>query len=259
MKYEAERNILIDSIKQIYQKYSCIGVGKIAQKTQFDLVTDIDCRIEYELIKTIHENFPNDKVHGEETSNNQIITGRTWTIDPIDGTCNMVRSIPLYGVQCALFDDSEVVLSVIYLPHFDEVLFAEQNNGCFLNGKRVHVKQNIDINNAIVSFGDYPHLKHSDIALRQHKAIGCLYPNIAKIRMFGAACIDFALVATGRIDGTVVITKNLWDITPGILMCKEAGAIITNLEGEDYGFGDSGVVATSSHVLSDLIAKAFLK
>ncbi len=257
MKYEAEKNILVKAIEQIYIKYSRNGLGNVVQKTQFDLVTDIDCGIEYELAQIIRQNFPQDKIHGEETSSDQIIEGRTWTIDPIDGTCNMASSIPLYGVQCALFENSEVVFSIIYLPHFDELFFAEQGAGCYLNGKRVFVKQNEDINNAIVSFGDYPHLKVPDISLRQHKAIGYLYPRIAKIRMFGAACIDFSSVACGRTDGTVVITKNLWDIAPGILMCKEAGALLTNLDGEPYHFGDSGVVATAYPILADLIAEAF--
>ena len=155
MKYEAEKNILVKAIEQIYIKYSRNGLGNVVQKTQFDLVTDIDCGIEYELAQIIRQNFPQDKIHGEETSSDQIIEGRTWTIDPIDGTCNMASSIPLYGVQCALFENSEVVFSIIYLPHFDELFFAEQGAGCYLNGKRVFVKQNEDINNAIVSFGDY--------------------------------------------------------------------------------------------------------
>lgn len=257
MKYETEKNMLTQSIKQIYQKYSRIGIGSIVQKTQFDLVTNIDCGIEHELTEAIHKNFPHDKIHGEETSNKQIIEGRTWTIDPIDGTCNMASSIPLYGVQCALFENSEIVFSIIYLPHFCEMLFAERGAGCFLNGTRIYVKQNMSINNAIVSFGDYPHLKVPDISLRQHMAIGRLYPKIAKIRMFGAACIDFSSVASGRTDGTVVITNNLWDIAPGILMCKEAGATLTNLDGNPYRFGDAGVVATSSPTLSTLIAEAF--
>lgn len=257
MRYEAEKNVLMKAIKQIYQKYSRIGISNVVQKTQFDLVTDIDCGIERELTEIIHNSFPQDKIHGEETSNDQIITERTWTIDPIDGTCNMASSIPLYGVQCALFENFEVVFSIIYLPHFCELLFAEQGEGCFLNGRRVFVKQNSDINNAIVSFGDYPHLKVPDTSLRQHKAIGFLYPRIAKIRMFGAACIDFSSVASGRTDGTVVITKNLWDIAPGILMCKEAGALLTNLDGKPYRFGDNGVVVASSPALSTLIAEAF--
>ncbi|MCH5160249.1 MAG: inositol monophosphatase [Clostridiales bacterium] len=257
MKYQKERDFIVAEIKRIYAKYAQQGIDDVTQKTQFDLVTNIDIGIEKELTESILNAFPNDKIHGEETSNTQEIVGRTWTIDPIDGTCNMSGQLPLYGVQCALFEQGEVVFSVIYLPHFGETLVAEKGCGCYLNGKRVEVKRHGTLNNALVSFGDYPHYKTPEVAERQHRAIAHLITQIAKIRMFGAACIDFAFVAAGRTDGTVVITRNLWDIAPGILMCQEAGAILTNLEGQPYKFGDSGVVASATKELSQLIATAF--
>ena len=259
MKFQKEYDIIVAEIKRIYAKYACHGIDNVSQKAQFDLVTNIDIGIEKELTESILKAFPNDKIHGEETSSTQDIVGRTWTIDPIDGTCNMSGQLPLYGVQCALLQDGEIVFAVIYLPHFNEIMVAEKDGGCFLNGKRVTVKRNGTLNNALVSFGDYPHYKKPDVALRQHRAIGQLMTQIAKIRMFGAACIDFAFVAAGRTDGTVVITRNLWDIAPGILTCKEAGAVITNLDGKPYSFGDNGVVASATEELSQLIATAFGK
>ena len=257
MKYQREQDYIVQEIKRIYAKYAEHGIDNVSQKTQFDLVTNIDIGIEKELTESILKAFPNDKIHGEETSSTQEIVGRTWTIDPIDGTCNMSGNLPLYGVQCALLEKGEIVFAVIYLPHFGETMVAEKGCGCFLNGKRVEVKHNGTLNNALVSFGDYPHYKTPEVAQRQHAAIGHLFTKIAKIRMFGAACIDFAFVAAGRTDGTVVITRNLWDIAPGMLMCQEAGAVLTNLDGQPYKFGDNGVVASATKELSQLIAQAF--
>ena len=259
MNYIKERDFIVKEIKRIYAKHVKHGIDNVEQKTQFDLVTNVDVGIEKELTESIKKAFPDDKIHGEETSNNQEIVGRTWTIDPIDGTCNMSSQMPLYGVQCALLENGEIVFAVIYLPHFNETMVAEKGCGCYLNGKRVHVKSNGTLNNALVSFGDYPHYKTPEVAERQHRAIAHLFTKIAKIRMFGAACIDFAFVAAGRTDGTVVITRNLWDIAPGILMCQEAGAVLTNLDGKPYTFSDNGVVACATEELSKLVATAFTK
>lgn len=257
MGFERERKFMIETVPRVYEQCMRNGIDNVMQKTQFDLVTNIDCDIEKQLSEAVLEVFPHDHIHGEENINRESIMDRTWTIDPIDGTCNMACGIPLFGVQCALFEKSEVVFSIVYLPHTQEIITAERGGGCFVNGTRTIVKQSPTINNAIISFGDYPHSKDAKMALRQHSAIKELYPRIAKIRMFGAACIDFASLASGRTDGTVVITKNLWDIAPGILLCKEAGAVLTNLEGAPYKFGDDGVVASANQMIADLITEAF--
>lgn len=254
MKYNLEKEFIINEIKKAYEKYATIKLN-IHQKSQFDLVTDIDLSIEKSLSSAIQSKFPDDKILGEEFSFDEKIVGRVWTVDPIDGTCNMARGIKLYGVQCSLIENGEIVLGVIYLPHFNEVIYATKNNGCFINDTKVTVSDT-SLNNAIVSFGDYPHRTTSEIADMQHLAIKKLYPIIAKIRMFGAACIDFSNVALGRSDGCVVITKNLWDICPGIILCKEAGAIVTNIKGEEYKFGDDGVIASSTKELNELLCKS---
>lgn len=257
MKYSLELSFITKEIAYAFKTYTTHKPNSIIQKTSFDLVTEIDKNIEVYLIEQIHIMFPNDHIHAEETSNDTAITERTWTIDPVDGTCNMAHGLKLYGVQCSLFENDEIVLSAIYLPWHEEMITAVKGEGCYLNGNRVFINPDVEINNAIVSFGDYPHKVTTRIADWQHHAIRQLYSEVAKIRMFGAACIDFSSVALGRIDGTVVITTNLWDIAPGILLCKEAGAIITNLNGEPYVRGSEGIIVTASQCLSERIVDAF--
>lgn len=253
MNYIDEKNFIITEIKKTYENI----VTKefiISQKSQFDLVTDIDLTIEKVLTSAINTKYPNDLIVGEELSFEKKITGRVWTIDPIDGTCNMARDIKLFGVQCSLIENGEIVLGVIYLPFYDEVIYAIKNQGCFLNDKKVGVKEG-EINNSIVSFGDYSH-KYKKLASLQHSSIQFLYPLISKIRMFGAACIDFSNVAIGRTDGCVVMTDNLWDICPGIIICKEAKAFVTNLKGKEFRLGDCGVIVASSKQLSNLLCES---
>ncbi|MBQ6951943.1 MAG: inositol monophosphatase [Clostridia bacterium] len=250
--YQIEKQMIIGEIRKAFSQYAGNGPLCIRQKTEFDLVTEIDCNIEEYLSARILEEFPDDHILGEETSASQQLQGRVWTIDPIDGTCNMAHGIPLFGVQVSLIDEGEISLSVIYLPFLGEMYHAVRGEGAWLNDQLVSVHGEITLNNAIVSFGDYPH--HADgTAEYQHRVIQKIYPHIAKIRMFGSACIDFSFVGSGKTDGTVVITKNLWDIVPGILFCREAGAVVTDLAGQPYRFGASGVVACANDQLSAFV------
>lgn len=253
--YSRELEFITEKIRLAYAQLAFSGERCITQKSQFDLVTDLDVNIEKYLTSAITAEFDGDRIHGEETAPTQTLTGRTWVIDPIDGTCNMARSIPLHGVQCALFDDGQDVLGVIYLPHMDQMMYAVKGCGAYLNGERITVNSSVTLNNVIASIGDYSH-NDAEIAARQHSSMGYLYPRIAKIRMFGAACFDFGYVAQGKTDATVVITKNLWDIAPGVIICKEAGAIVTNLDGDAFNYGDSGAVACANEEISRLVSQS---
>lgn len=256
VKYIEEKDFLIESIREAYEKFGGHSGFNKTQKSKFDLVTDIDLNIERYLQAAISKKYPGDSFVGEEFSFDKSISGRTWIIDPIDGTCNMAHGIKTYGVQCALAENNELKLAVIYLPNENEVYYAIAGQGAYLNDKKISVSSDTAINNSIISFGDYSH-KNVDYAKLQHSAVAQLYPRIAKIRMYGAACYDFSFVASGKTDATVVLTNNLWDLCPGILICSEAGGIISRVDGCDYKFGDFGVVISSNKNLHDEIIKAF--
>lgn len=252
MLYSNELRLITEHMRIASKKWAAILPEHIHQKAEFDLVTDADQKIEQYLADVIAAAFPEDRIIGEEWSSDAVITGRTWTIDPIDGTCNFAQGAPLYAIQCALIDHGELVLGAIYLPQLDEMYTAVINQGCFRNGQPISCRKDITPNNAMVSFGDYTH-SSVKLARYQHNMILKLYPQIAKIRMFGSAAIDFAFVASGRTNGTVVITKNLWDLLPGIILCREAGAHVTNLDGQSYHFGDTGVIASGNDAVKTLL------
>lgn len=256
MGYQKELSFITKTMREGYARFYSAPTS-VENKTSFDLVTDVDKKIESYISEQIKLEFPGDTIHGEEFSSAQRLQQRTWTVDPIDGTCNMASNIKMFGVQCSLVDGGEIVVGAIYLPHFDEMIWAERGEGCYCNGEPIRVNGNVTLNNAIVSFGDYPHKRTTKVADIQNRAIGRIYPKVAKIRMFGAACMDFALVAQGKTHCTVVTTTNLWDIAPGIIICQEAGAIITNLDGGKYKIGDEGVVASASTELAELISSAY--
>ena len=256
MKYTAELSFITEKIKEAYNRFATSGPKDIRSKSAFDLVTEVDVNIEKFLTDAILSAFPGDKIHAEELSSSQEITGRTWVIDPIDGTCNFAHSIPTYGIQCCLFEEGQPRLAVIYLPRQEELYTAVEGEGCFLNGEKVTVDKSVTADTAVISIGDFTH-KSDRLAALQYKAVGYLYPRVAKLRMYGAASVDYAWFVSGRLSATVFTTRNLWDIAPGILMSREAGAIVMGLDGNPYDFSKEGVMLAANEEIAHLMRDAF--
>ena len=254
--YTKELNFITGKIKEACGLYAAAGPQDVRSKSAFDLVTEVDVNIERFLTDAILAAFPGDKIHAEELSSSQEINGRTWVIDPIDGTCNFAHSIPTYGIQCCLFDGGEPRMAVIYLPRQNELYTAMEGQGCFLNGEKVSVDKTVTADTAVISIGDFTH-KSDRLAALQYKAVGYLYPRVSKLRMYGAASIDYAWFVSGRLAATIFTTRNLWDIAPGILMSREAGAIIMGLDGQPYNYSKEGIMLAANEEIATLMKDAF--
>lgn len=245
---DAKLIFIIDTIKEAYAKFGKYDKASLTDKAAFDLVTSTDFNIEKYIISKIKAEYPQDVILSEETNSDTVVAqGQcTWTIDPIDGTYNMANGIKIYGIQCAAYVDGVLNLAAVYLPHFDELYYAKAGEGAYLNGERLRVKPD-SLDHCVVSMGDFPHARPNDIE-QELKVISCLSTKIARIRMFGAACMDFACVASGKTSGTVIFTKNKWDIAPGILLCQEAGALLKGISG-DYTDESNVVIAVATEEL----------
>ena len=255
MHYEKELQFITEKIRQAYGRFTVSGPQDIRSKSAFDMVTEVDVNIERFLTDAILSAFPGDKVHAEEMSSTQEITGRTWVIDPIDGTNNFAHDIPTFGIQCCLFDGGEPRMAVIWLPCQDELYTAIEGQGCWLNGKKVTVDKAVTADTAVISVGDFTH-KSDRLAALQYKAVGYLYPRVAKLRMYGAASVDYAWFVSGRLAATIFTTRNLWDIAPGILLSQEAGAIIMGLDGKPYDYSKEGVMLAANEEIATLMQDA---
>lgn len=256
MPYTEERDFIISRMQEAFDRFARDARKQVQQKSEFDLVTSVDTAVEQFLTDAILTQYPGDRIHAEEFAADTLVIGRTWVIDPIDGTVNMAREIPQYGMQLALFDKGEPMLAVIYLPFWNCTLWAIKGMGCWCNDQQVRVDRAVTLNNALINFCDYTH-KSQDLARRQWQAQGFVHPKVSKIRMYGAACIDFAATAMGKTHGTVMVTKNRWDIAPGLLLCKEAGGVISNLDGAPYEFGADGVLVGANEELLRLLQQGF--
>ncbi len=249
-KYRKEIELMQCEIVEAYRMFAMSAPNTVTDKSEFDIVTEIDVNIEKYLSAKIADTFSNDRILGEEMTGDTAVKERTWTLDPIDGTYNMSRGMCLHGVQAALYDDGIIVASVIYLPHLNEMYIAHIGCGAYLNGERIHTVSS-PMNRASVSIGDFPHARPDDV-VDQHRIMMALSTKIARLRMFGSAAVDFSWLAAGRTDGVVLYTKNKWDIAPGILLAKEAGAMIRSCEGE-YTESSRAVIAVSSEEIYDCI------
>ena len=136
-----------------------------------------------------------------------------WIIDPIDGTTNFLHGIPHFAICIALQHKNEIISGLIFDPIKDEMFYAEKNNGAFFNNQRIRVSKKNDISECLFAVGKIKH-DTTDIICRRS----------------GCAALDMAYVASGRYDGYFQNNLNLWDIAAGIIMIKEAGGIINEID-----------------------------
>lgn len=232
---------------------TCGGAEMNARdKGAFDLVTDVDFSMEKFISSAIEENFAGDVVVGEELNPlRELPAGRSWTVDPIDGTVNMAHGLPLFGVQCAFCIEGVPLAAAIYLPRFDEMYTAVRGFGAKLNGTEIKVSAR-PAKDAVVSVGDYSH-KTLSHAVGQVERVGAIYDNVSKMRHFGAASVDFAWFASGRTDGFMMYTRNLWDLVPGWLLSAEAGGVVRSINGGEYRLSEEGIVVAASKEIADIM------
>ena len=245
--YTEELGFIKEQMKAAVNQFNTIQ--QINHKDTFDLVTDVDIAVETFLTEQIHAHFPCDRILAEELHKSNSWEGRVWTIDPIDGTVNFANSMPIYGIQASLVEDGDIKMGVIYLPVYDTFYWAIKGEGSYRNGERIHTSSIEQLEDTIVSFGDFSHTckAWNDY---EHALIRILPDKVAKVRFFGAACFDFAMLSIGATGAHIMFTTNAWDIYPGLIIALEAGAVATNLKGGDYNREDGNLLVACNKQIS---------
>jgi myo-inositol-1(or 4)-monophosphatase len=154
---------------------------------------------------------------------------RRWIIDPLDGTTNFLHGVPHFAISIALEQDGEIVAGVVHNPIQDEMYWAEKGQGAFLNDRRLRVSARRRLEESLIATG-LPFMGHGDVPLAQAE-LGALMPRVAGIRRFGAAALDLAYVAAGRFDGFWEDGLSAWDVGAGIVLVREAGGFVTEING----------------------------
>jgi myo-inositol-1(or 4)-monophosphatase len=176
----------------------------------------------------------------------------TWVVDPLDGTTNFLHGIPQFCISIGLLRDDTVVAGLIYNPISDDLYTAERGKGAFLNDRRLRVAARQRLNEAVIAC-PLPHHGRGDLALGLRE-LGAVQDKVAGLRRFGAAALDLAFVAAGRLDGYWERNLSPWDVAAGMLMVREAGGYVTDLDGGDRVFEKGHIVAGNEAIHRHLLA-----
>jgi len=217
---------------------------QVNYKGVIDLVTEVDHQSEAYLLGEVQRDFPDHHIFSEESG---VIKGddeHIWYIDPLDGTVNYAHHIPIFCVSIAYASHGMTTLGAVYDPMRDEMFTAERGQGAYLNGRRLHVSSTTELQKSLLVTG-FPYDAWNT---RQDN-----FANFIKfgkltqgVRRFGSAALDLSYVGAGRFDGFWELALNPWDVAAGGLICEEAGARVTNVDGgEDYISPPQSVLATT--------------
>ena len=186
---------------------------QVSKKGPNDFVTNSDIKTEKIIIEELKKAKPNYSIISEENGiQDNIDKNNTWIIDPIDGTINFLHGIPHFAISIALKSNDEIISGLVFDPIKNEMFYAEKNNGAFFNNHRIRVSKKNDINSCLFGTGGKIEEKTN-----------------LPFRKSGCAALDMAYVASGRFDGFFQDNLNLWDIAAGIILVKEAGGIINEI------------------------------
>lgn len=203
---------------------------QVSRKGPGDFVSAADRKAEQILRESLEKARPGYGFVMEEAG---IVRGtdpdHRWHIDPLDGTTNFLHGLPHFALSVGLERDGQIVAGVIYDPAKDELFIAEKGKGAYLNNRRIRVAARTEMVDAVVACG-LPHIGRGDHGLFLREA-AAIMPQVGGMRRWGAAALDIAYVACGRLDGYWERGLNSWDVAAGILMIREAGGFISDADG----------------------------
>jgi len=223
--------------KSLIRDFGEIENLQVSVKGPSDFVTSADFNVEKILIEELTKSKKNFSFLSEESG---LVKNKDkknmWIIDPIDGTSNFLHGIPHFAISIALQSDNEIVSGLIFDPIKNEMFYAEKNNGSYLNNKRIRVSKRKNIDECLFATNGK---KFKDVKLHNRKS--------------GSAALDMAYVASGRYDGYFQENLNLWDIAAGLILVKEAGGILNqvNLTKNE----NLEIIASSSNINEKMLEK----
>ena len=175
----------------------------------------------------------------------------TWIVDPLDGTTNFLHGIPQFAISIALSREGTVIAGVIYNPANDELYIAERGKGAFLNDQRLRVAGRRKLDECVIGCG-LPHIGRGDLALSRLE-MTAVQEKVAGLRRFGAASLDMAFVAAGRLDGYWERNLQPWDMAAGQIMIREAGGVVSGLAGDDDPLKTGQLICGNEFVHGELV------
>ena len=236
----ANRNIMIKASEKaskiLIRDFGELEKLQVSKKGPKDFVTNSDIKVEKIIIEELKKARPHFSIISEENGiKKNKDKSNTWIIDPIDGTVNFLHGIPHFAISIALQNNNEIISGLIFDPIKNELFYAEKDNGAFFNNQRIRVSKRNNIDECLFALGKIENRFNFTF------------------RRTGCAALDMAYVAAGRFDGYIQKKLNIWDVAAGILIVKEAGGIINDINLSIIQ--DLEVIASSPNINSKFIEK----
>ncbi|OGE73793.1 MAG: hypothetical protein A3I07_02260 [Candidatus Doudnabacteria bacterium RIFCSPLOWO2_02_FULL_42_9] len=223
---------------------------KISLKSDNSPVTIADQLAEKTIVETIKKIFPDHSFLGEELGQQNNNTEYTWIIDPIDGTKDYSRGIPLFGTLISLFHNNEVILGVSNLPLMKELMYAEKGKGAFVNRKPVSVSKVRNLEESYVTFGNFNYFVDKgyldNLSNITRKARG---------RRGSGDCWMYHLLAQGKLEVIMEAKTNIWDIAAPSLIVTEAGGKVTDFDGNPIKKNTTNILASNGFLHEEILAE----
>ena len=219
-------------------------------KGDFDLVTEADRASEELVVERLRSHFPTHSIVGEEGGTREGTSEYRWYVDPLDGTTNFAHGFPVFNVTLALERDGELLAGVIYDPTRQELFTAERGGGAYLNHRRIRVSACKRLEDALGATGFPSRRRHQNVNVHFYHQMAMVTHGV---RRAGAAAIDLAYVACGRLDAFWEFGLNPWDMAAGILLINEADGRCSDMKGAAASLGGPHLLADNAGIHDEVL------
>ena len=225
---------------------------EITMKGAINLVTETDVAAETIITALLTEATPDIPIMAEETAaTHTLVAERLWVVDPLDGTTNFAHGFPFFAVSIALLDHGRPLIGVVYAPLLDELFYATRGGGAWLNDRAIAVTGTSRLIEALIGTG-FPYEIEQTLP-EVIRLLETMLPQVRDIRRAGAAALDLAYVACGRLDGFYEMNLQPWDTTAGWLLVEEAGGLVSNFSGAPYSSFSPEILASNGSLHRQLL------
>jgi myo-inositol-1(or 4)-monophosphatase len=227
-----------------------VDLVKVTAKGRSDFVTEVDRAAEQAIVDILLKAYPDHAILAEESGASGD-SEYTWIIDPLDGTTNFIHGFPQYAVSIALRHREHVTQAVVYDPTRNELFTATRGRGAFVNERRMRVSRRTKLSECLIGTGfPFRSFEHLDEYVRMFRSVT---EHTAGIRRPGAAALDLAYVAAGRLDGFWEIGLSPWDMAAGSLLILEAGGLVSDFKGEPTYLEEGRIVCGAPKIFPQLL------
>lgn len=233
------------------QRAAQLNGNKIHYKGSIDLVTDADIASEQLISAGILGNFPEHRLTGEEGARGSAENGYRWLIDPIDGTTNFAHGQPHWAVSICLEHEGIPVMGVVYDVAKREMFTAIVGEGAFLNGEPIRVSAADELIQGMGATGFSYDITERESSFRLWESFS---QNARAMRRNGAAALDMVWVACGRLDFYFERPINNWDVSAGVIICREAGATVSRMNWDEYEIEDREICASNGQLHDQVVS-----